>query len=115
MTPLKMASVAATALGLLSLVGGTIGFVNAGSKASLIAGGISGLLLIASAALMPRKLVVGLVLAEVVSVALLVKFGRAAIQEGTPVSLIMTVVAILVSGLAARAFVASRSPAPGPG
>ena len=60
--------------GLLTIIGGIIGFVKAGSTASIIAGSISGILLLVAAFLLPGNVVVGLVLAGVVSVLLAGRF-----------------------------------------
>ena len=68
--------------GLLTIVGGAIGYAKAGSTISLIAGSISGILLLLSAYLLPGNLAVGLVLAAVVSIALAGKFVPAFIKTG---------------------------------
>ena len=60
--------------GLLTIVGGVIGYVKAGSTASIVAGALSGIALIAAAFLLPGNAALGLVLAGVVSVALAGKF-----------------------------------------
>src|SRR5438045_6544279 len=60
--------------GLLTIVGGTIGYVKAGSTASLVAGAISGIALIVAAILLPTNVAVGLVIAGVVSIALAGRF-----------------------------------------
>ncbi|MDP9097375.1 MAG: hypothetical protein M3N48_00065 [Verrucomicrobiota bacterium] len=60
--------------GLLTIVGGVIGYVKAGSTASIVAGAISGIALIVAAYLLPRNVALGLILAGVVSVALAGKF-----------------------------------------
>ena len=57
--------------GLFSLVGGFIGFAKAGSKASLIAGGVSGLILLVCAWGISR----GEMLAEIVSLIIAVLLG----------------------------------------
>lgn len=76
--------------GLLSLVGGIIGFKKAGSRASLIAGGVSGLLLIGSAVLAASNPVAGFVLACVVSAALIARFAKSAFGPGAkPVGRVM--------------------------
>ena len=49
--------------GLLTIVGGVMGYVKAGSTASLIAGSISGILLLVAAFLLPGNLALGLALA----------------------------------------------------
>lgn len=90
--------------GVLSLVGGAIGYAKAKSRASLIAGGVSGLVLIGSAVLATTHPVAGFVLASVVSVALVARFAKsAAAKRATPVALVMIGggVAVLISaGLA---------------
>jgi uncharacterized membrane protein (UPF0136 family) len=61
--------------GLLAIVGGIVGFVKAKSRASLIAGGISGLLLLVAGYLIGSgNLSIGLILGIVVSVALAGRF-----------------------------------------
>lgn len=90
--------------GMLSLIGGVMGFVKAGSRASLIAGGASGVLLIGSALLGVSHPGVGLSIASVVSVALIVRFAKSAFGVGAkPVGRIMVFggLAVLVTaGLA---------------
>lgn len=61
--------------GALTIAGGVVGFVKAGSKASLIAGGVSGLLLLAAGWLVTTgKVMPGLVLGLVLSLALAGRF-----------------------------------------
>ena len=60
--------------GLLTIVGGVIGYVKAGSTASIIAGAISGIALIVAAYLLPGNAALGLIVAGIVSVALAGKF-----------------------------------------
>lgn len=90
--------------GVLSLIGGVMGYVKAKSRASLIAGGVSGVVLLGSAALATSQPVAGLAIACVVSVALVARFAKsAAAQRATPVALVMIGggLAVLVSaGLA---------------
>ncbi len=62
--------------GVLTIAGGVIGFVKAGSRASLIAGGISGLLLLVAGYLISAgSFIAGLVLGLVLSLALAGQFG----------------------------------------
>ncbi len=68
--------------GLLTIVGGVIGFVKAGSTASIIAGSISGILLFVAAFLLPQNLAVGLILAGVVSILLAGRFVPAFLKTG---------------------------------
>lgn len=60
--------------GLLTIFGGLMGYLKANSMASLIAGGISGLLLVVAWYLLPGQLNAGLILGLVVCVALAGKF-----------------------------------------
>ena len=73
-----MTSVAAlffVLFGVLSIAGGVIGWKKAGSKASLIAGGISGaLLLVAAASAFSGKVTVGLALGGVTALLLAGRF-----------------------------------------
>jgi uncharacterized membrane protein (UPF0136 family) len=68
--------------GLLTIVGGVIGYVKAGSTASIIAGSISGIALIVAAFLIPGNVALGLIIAGVISVALAGKFIPAFMQTG---------------------------------
>ena len=68
--------------GLLTIAGGVIGFVKAGSTASIIAGSISGIALIVAAFLLPGNLVLGLAIAGVVSLLLAGRFIPAFLKTG---------------------------------
>ena len=68
--------------GLLTIVGGVIGYVKAGSTASIIAGSIAGILLLIAALLLPGNLALGLALAVVISIALAGRFIPAFIKTG---------------------------------
>ena len=68
--------------GLLTIAGGVIGYAKAGSTASIIAGSISGVLLLVAAFLLPQQLAVGLALAAVISIALAGRFVPAFIKTG---------------------------------
>lgn len=68
--------------GLLTIVGGVIGYVKAGSTASIIAGSISGIALLAAAFLLQGNPAVGLIIAGVVSLALAVRFIPNFMQTG---------------------------------
>ena len=76
-----IALAAAAGYGVISLVGGLIGFFKAGSRASLIAGGVSGLLLIGSALLAMSRPLLGLTLASLVSLALVARFARSGASQ----------------------------------
>jgi len=71
----------AAGYGVLALVGGTMGYVKANSRASLIAGGVSGLLLIGGAALALSQPVLGLVIVSIVSAALVGRFAKSAMGK----------------------------------
>lgn len=68
--------------GLLTIVGGVMGYVKAGSTASLVAGSISGVLLLIAAFLLPDHLAIGLALGGVVSIALAGRFVPAFLKTG---------------------------------
>ena len=68
--------------GLLTIVGGVIGYVKAGSMASIVAGAISGIALIVAAWLLPGNVAVGLIIAGVVSIALAGRFIPAFMKTG---------------------------------
>lgn len=67
--------VAAITYGILAIVGGIIGYVQAKSKASLISGIISGLLLIIAGVMQLQGQGLGLILAIVVTIALIIVFA----------------------------------------
>lgn len=95
----------AAVYGLIALLGGVMGYLKAGSRASLIAGSASGLLLMGSALLGLSYPSAGLVLASVVSLALVVRFARSALKKqragGVAYVMIGAGLAVLVtSGLA---------------
>ena len=60
--------------GVLTIVGGIIGYVSKGSVPSIVAGSISGILLLAAAFLLPQHHTAGLVLALIVSLLLAAQF-----------------------------------------
>lgn len=60
--------------GVLSIAGGVMGYVKAGSTVSLIAGGISGILLILAGYFLPEHLIRGLGIGLVVSLLLFLQF-----------------------------------------
>ena len=68
--------------GLLTIVGGVIGYMKAGSTASLIAGSISGIALLIAAFLMPGNPALGLALAGLVSILLAGRFIPIFMQTG---------------------------------
>ncbi|MGD1872873.1 MAG: TMEM14 family protein [Mastigocoleus sp.] len=66
---------AALVYGIMSIVGGIIGYKSAGSKVSLISGGISGLLLIISAIIASYGSYWGLIIAVIITAALVLLFA----------------------------------------
>ena len=60
--------------GILTIAGGVLGYVKAGSMASIIAGSISGVLLLLAAWLMPEHQAAGLIVALIVSLLLAGQF-----------------------------------------
>ncbi len=76
--------------GLIAIAGGAMGYARAKSKASLIAGGVRGALLIIAGLLSPG--VPGFVLALIVSVLLLIHFGRSYAAKRKPMPAIPMIV-----------------------
>jgi uncharacterized membrane protein (UPF0136 family) len=68
--------------GLLTIAGGIIGYVKAGSVASIIAGSITGVLLLVAAFLLPEHRTAGLATALVVSLLLAAQFVPKFIRIG---------------------------------
>lgn len=68
--------------GLLTIVGGVIGYVKAGSTVSIVAGAISGIALIVAGFLLPGNVVLGLALAGLVSILLAGRFIPAFMKTG---------------------------------
>jgi uncharacterized membrane protein (UPF0136 family) len=68
--------------GVLTILGGIVGYVKAGSVASIIAGSISGVLLLVGAFVMPEHRVVGLATALIVSLLLAAYFIRKYLSTG---------------------------------
>jgi uncharacterized membrane protein (UPF0136 family) len=60
--------------GMLTVAGGVVGYFKAGSVVSIIAGSISGLLLLAAALLLPEHRAVGLIIGLIVSLLLIAQF-----------------------------------------
>ena len=69
--------------GLLTILGGIIGYVKAGSLASIIAGSITGVLLLVAAFLLPEHRMVGLATALIVSLLLAAQFIPKLLRTGT--------------------------------
>lgn len=67
--------IAAIAYGIIAIAGGIIGYVQAGSKASLISGSISGLLLIFAAIMQLQGQAWGLTLAAIITAILIIVFA----------------------------------------
>lgn len=91
------------AFGLITVLGGVMGYVKARSRASLIAGGVSGALLLIAGRLLSTHLGAGALLALVVSLALLGRFTPALARGKrlpavylVPLAAIGAVVAILL-------------------
>ncbi len=68
--------------GILTIAGGIVGYVKAASTASLIAGSITGILLIIAALLLPTHQLLGLILALFVSLLLAARFVPIFISKG---------------------------------
>ena len=76
--------------GLVAIAGGAMGYARAKSKASLIAGGVSGALLIIAGLLPPSA--PSFILALIVSILLLTHFGRSYAAKKKPMPAIPMIV-----------------------
>lgn len=68
--------------GILTIVGGLIGYVSKGSVASIVAGSITGVLLLVGAFLLPKYAVAGLATTLILSLVLAGQFVPKFIQTG---------------------------------
>jgi uncharacterized membrane protein (UPF0136 family) len=87
--------------GALTIIGGVIGYVKAGSMASIIAGAISGILMLIAGWILPNNRTIGLAIAFVVSLLLATQFVPKLIRTGKvmPAGLmsILSVIGIVVA------------------
>ncbi len=77
---LAIAKIYFLVFGLVTIVSGLVGFLKAGSKPSLIAGGVLGALLVVAALLVPGQWKIGLGVALFVCVALIGRFLPAVLK-----------------------------------
>lgn len=70
------------AFGVLTISGGIVGYVKAGSMASIIAGSITGILLLVAAFLLPQHRAIGLATAFIISLLLAAQFVPKFIRTG---------------------------------
>jgi uncharacterized membrane protein (UPF0136 family) len=92
--------------GIVAIAGGALGYARAKSKASLVAGGVSGALLIVAGLLYPRA--PGFILALLVSILLLTHFSRSFATNKKPMPAIpMIALSSICIILTAIAWVAS--------
>jgi uncharacterized membrane protein (UPF0136 family) len=87
--------------GVLTIAGGIVGYVKAGSVASVIAGSITGVLLLVAAFLLPEHRRAGLATALVISLFLAAYFIPKFLRTGTPmpagVMSILSVIGVIVA------------------
>src|SRR4030095_10520170 len=87
--------------GLLTIAGGIVGYVKAGSVASIIGGSITGVLLLVAAFLLPEYRAAGLATALIVSLLLAAQFVPKFLRSGTvmPACMmsILSVIGIIVA------------------
>ena len=90
--------------GALTILGGVIGYVKAGSVPSIVAGAITGVLLLVAGALLPEHRAAGLVTALIVSLLLAAQFVPKSIRTGKvmPAGLmsVLSVIGIVVAVVA---------------
>ncbi len=87
--------------GILTIAGGVVGYIKAGSVASIVAGGITGVLLLVAALLLPEYQIVGLATACIVSLLLAAQFVPKFLRTGRvmPAGMmsILSVIGIIVA------------------
>ena len=80
--PMEAAKIYFIVFGALTIVGGIVGYVKAGSVASIIAGSITGVLLLVAAFLLPEHRMVGLASALIISLLLAAQFIPKLLRTG---------------------------------
>jgi len=87
--------------GALTIIGGIVGYVKAGSLPSIIAGSITGVLLLIAAWLLPERQVAGLATALVISLLLAAQFIPKFLRTGKPmpagVMSVLSLIGIIVA------------------
>ncbi len=90
--------------GVLTVAGGIVGYVKAGSVASIIAGSITGVLLLVAAFVLPEHRAIGLAIAFIISLLLAAQFVPKFIQTGRVMPAgamsILSVIGIIVAFVA---------------
>jgi uncharacterized membrane protein (UPF0136 family) len=90
--------------GILTIAGGVIGYAKAGSVASIVAGSITGVLLVVAAFLLPEHRAIGLATAFLISVLLAAQFVPKLIRTGRvmPAGMmsILSVIGVIVAIIA---------------
>jgi len=79
---MEVAKIYFIVFGALTIAGGVVGYVKAGSVASIIAGSITGVLLLVAAFLLPEHRAIGLATAFIISLLLAAQFVPKFIQTG---------------------------------
>lgn len=80
--PMEAAKIYFIVFGALTIVGGIVGYVKAGSAASIIAGSITGVLLLVAAFLLPEHRMAGLATALIISLLLAAQFIPKLLRTG---------------------------------
>jgi uncharacterized membrane protein (UPF0136 family) len=79
---MEVAKIYFIVFGALTIAGGVVGYVKAGSVASIIAGSITGVLLLVAAFLLPEHRAIGLATAFIISLLLAAQFVPKFIRTG---------------------------------
>lgn len=79
---MEVAKIYFIVFGVLTIAGGIVGYVKAGSMASIIAGSITGILLLVAAFLLPEHRAIGLATAFIISLLLAAQFAPKFIRTG---------------------------------
>lgn len=79
---MEVAKIYFIAFGVLTIAGGIVGYAKAGSVASIVAGSITGILLLVAAFLLPQHRAIGLATAFIISLLLAAQFVPKFIRTG---------------------------------
>lgn len=79
---MEVAKIYFIVFGVLTIAGGIVGYLKAGSVASIIAGSITGILLLVAAFLLPEHRTIGLATAFIISLLLAAQFAPKFIRTG---------------------------------
>lgn len=97
---MNIAAIATISYGLIALIGGIVGFTKSQSKASLISGGISGILLLGAGGLQLTGFEWGKWMGLAIAIALIIVFMVRLIKTQKPMPAVPMILAGILSAIA---------------